>query len=375
MNIAIVSPWAISKSSVGGTERFTIDLATQLKKQGNSVEVFTLSGSSSLIDGIRYTSLDLLGGYRVVNEYDLQTFAANDEGEGFYRKWAKYLETKIDVRKFDAIQLNSLLFIDAWQDKPRLFTIHTNPFEYELDWGKKRFNCVSKKLQDKLPAQTLLIAPSEHYAKSFSELFQRNVITVPHAIDLSRLSGGFKKHPKDATKLTVLLPSRIEFEQKRPQIVFQGISLLPISLRKTISIIASGKDLQYQDNCQKLEQIAGNSGFEAHFMKFESMSEAYAAADIVVLPSKSESFGYAALESLSLGIPTIMNSLPTFKEIGKGNQNAYYFKETPEAFADCFVKLAQDLRRSHISPEWSDRYDIGLWGKTYQKLAQKVTQV
>ena len=42
------------------------------------------------------------------------------------------------------------------------------------------------------------------------------------------------------------------------------------------------------------------------------MSEAYKIANICVLPSKSESFGYSALESLSLGIYTILNDIPTF---------------------------------------------------------------
>ncbi len=42
------------------------------------------------------------------------------------------------------------------------------------------------------------------------------------------------------------------------------------------------------------------------------MSEAYKIANICVLPSKLESFEYSALESLSLGIYTILNDIPTF---------------------------------------------------------------
>ena len=37
-------------------------------------------------------------------------------------------------------------------------------------------------------------------------------------------------------------------------------------------------------------------------IRFDDMSKAYKIANICVLPSKSESFGYSALESLSLGI-------------------------------------------------------------------------
>ena len=49
--------------------------------------------------------------------------------------------------------------------------------------------------------------------------------------------------------------------------------------------------------------------------RFDKMCDGYKVADIVMLPSKSESFGYSALEALSLGIVTILNNIPTYKEI------------------------------------------------------------
>lgn len=306
----------------------------------------------------------------MANEYDLQMFASNEKGEGFYRKWRDYLESKIDADKFDLLQLNSLLFIDAWQHKPRVFTIHTNPFEYELDWGRSRFDFVLQKIHDFLPSKSILTAPSDHYAKYFSELFHKNVIPIPHAIQPGRLSHATNKR-KNNSKVTILLPSRLELEQKRPQIVFEGISLLPESIRKNLVVVAGGKDPQYQDNCRKLQAIADKAGFKSQFAKFDSMADAYAAADIVALPSKSESFGYAALESLSLGIPTILNNLPTFKEIGIGNNNAYFFDQTPEAFAKCLEKVLKTPYKHHVDVDWDRRYDIELWGKNYQKLMEK----
>ena len=377
MNIAIVSPWAISETSVGGTERFTIDLATQLHKLGNNVEVFVLSGRSCRIREVQYTSLDMLGGERIADEYDLKTFAANNEGVAFYHKWASFLEANIDISTFDVVQLNSLLFVDAWKNKPRLFTIHTNPFEYRLDWGQRRLDCVVQKIRDELPNQTLLLTPSEHYSKRFSKTFNRDVLTVPHAIDVSRLDDAARIRASthsdaSADMVNVLLPSRLELVQKRPQIVFRGIASLPKQFRDRINVIAAGKDPQYQDNCQKLERIAQESGFRAQFVRFKSMSEAYAAADIVALPSKSESFGYAALESLSLGIPTILNDLPTFREIGTGNSNAHFFDHTAQAFSLSLLALLQNLQSYPTDKAWLQRYDIRLWAETYQKLAGSI---
>lgn len=375
MNIAIISPWAISKTSVGGTERFTIDLASQLLALGDEVEVFMLSGESCNIGGVVYTSLNILGRGKVANEYDLRAYADNSTGESFYSKWARYLESAIDGSRFDFIQLNSLLFIDAWPNKPRLFTIHTNPFEYQLDWGKERLESITRKIRKLLPHKTLLAAPSSHYGKQFSRLFRREVLAIPHAIDAARLNSlsthGRQYHSE--RDITILLPSRIELVQKRPQTVFRGIALLPEYQRRRVRIVASGKDSQYLDNCKKMERIARSNGFEADFTRFPSMAEAYAMADIVALPSRSESFGYAALESLTLGIPTVLNSLPTFKEIGAGNQNAHFFNHTALEFSKVLLNLLEDTRSYRNSKAWLARYDIRQWAETYQGLARSVS--
>ncbi len=379
MNIAIISPWAISETSVGGTERFTIDLASQLHVLGNHVEVFVLSGKSCRINEVKYTSLDLLGNEEAADEYDLQAFANNDTGDSFYAKWASYLEAKVNVSKFDAIQLNSLLFVDAWQDMPRILTIHTNPFEFRLDWGRERLLCVAKKMRRGLYKRTLLTTPSDYYSQRFSKMFQRHVLTIPHAIDISRLnhepSTGTvfnQDADNDPSRVTILLPSRLELVQKRPQIVFRGVALLPVSLRKRITVLATGKDPQYRENSKKLERIAVKAGFEAQFCKFPSMAEAYRHADIVALPSKSESFGYSALESLALGIPTILNSLPTFKEIGAGNKKAHFFEHTAQAFSQTLTTVLKDMQRQRPDMAWSNRYDIRRWGETYQNLARSI---
>jgi glycosyltransferase involved in cell wall biosynthesis len=375
MKLAIISPWAISESSIGGTERFVIDLATQLYNLGNDLTVFCLSGKSHVINGVQYKSLNILGGDKVADEYDLQTYADNATGPAFYRTWADYLENSIDVSEFDAIQLNSLLFVDAWMEKRRIFTIHTNQFEYRMDWGQERLDCLVSKIRSSLPAQTALVTPSQHYAQEYSRLFDRSVESIPHAIDISRLEPVSSlplssPQPGHEDNITLLLPSRLELVQKRPQIAFQGVALLPAELKKNITIVASGADKQYLENRTKLTKIAKDGGFRAVFGNYPSMGDAYAAADIVALPSKSESFGYAALESLQLGLPTILNGLPTFREIGHGNHNAHFFGHTAEAFSEVLADLLIDLKPRPIDPAWIARYDMGRWAAKYLELAR-----
>ena len=46
MKIAILSPWTVKPTSVGGTERFVIDLAESFINANNKVDVYMLSGDS-----------------------------------------------------------------------------------------------------------------------------------------------------------------------------------------------------------------------------------------------------------------------------------------------------------------------------------------
>ena len=46
MKIAILSPWTVRSNSVGGTERFVIDLAESFNNSGHEVDVYMLSGNN-----------------------------------------------------------------------------------------------------------------------------------------------------------------------------------------------------------------------------------------------------------------------------------------------------------------------------------------
>ena len=139
MKIAIVNTWAISKKAVGGTERFVMDLAKSFADNGNEVDVYMFSVNTLIEDGVNYININLFNMVGEADEYIVQEAFGNFETDKSYLSLAEKLERKINMGKYDFIQLNSLLFLEAWKDKKRIFTIHTNPFEYILAWGEKSF--------------------------------------------------------------------------------------------------------------------------------------------------------------------------------------------------------------------------------------------
>lgn len=368
MNIAVVTPWHVSPEAVGGTERFTIDLASGLSNLGHDVEVFTLSGKDAEINGIRHTSFDILGNGENASEYDLREYAGTADRLAFYERLAAFMESKTSLEQFDVVQLNSFLFASAWQEKPRLLTTHTNPFEYQLDWGEGASQTLEDVLASPAGQGLELVSPSKHYANIFSDMFSRHVQVIPHAIDRARL---WCDDVRDSRTTNILIPSRLEPIQKRPQIVFEGVAALEPTLRDSITIVATGKDNQYINNEGPLRTIAQKHRIKAIFSRFATMAEAYAGADIVALPSVSESFGYSALEALSLGKPTILNSIPTFREIGAGNPNAHFFDGSVSSFTTVLRSLLENLIHWPVPDEWHARYSPIAWAQNYELLLQE----
>lgn len=380
MKIAIVSPWAIRRGAVGGTERFVMDLAESLARiNGNSVKVYMFSGDNHVLNGIEYEGIDLLGTNVPVDEYTLKEKLGDFAKPETYQKLADQIETLIDGSQFDVIHINTQLLLLAWSTVKRVFTVHTNPFEYKQAWGASSYPVMLElaKAAGTNPL-TLFTAPSAHYASIFAELFETHVSFIPHAIAQDRLKPEltkeslFNKYNLNSELVHILLPSRLEPEQKRPQLLFEALNLLPAELTQRIEIISSGVDPQYEPYRLQFESMAQDKGYKVHFMRFETMSDAYEIADVVVLPSKSESFGYSALESLSLGIPTVVSEIPTFQEIAAGNPQAVFFDSTSIELAQKLTQLLNDkaVRRSKPPKLWADRYSIEKWAQQYQEIMQ-----
>lgn len=375
MKIAIVNTWAISKKAVGGTERFVMDLAKSFVDNGNEVDVFMFSGNTHTEDGVNYININLFNMTGEADEYIVQEAFGNFETDKSYSNLAEKLESKINMEKYDFIQLNSLLFLEAWKNKKRIFTIHTNPFEYILAWGEQSFEKViemMKKYKD--DNNTKFVAPSKFYANEYKKLTNCEINFIPHAIDKERLKTDKSKekiceqYNIDKNKIKIIVPQRLEPIQKQPKLLLDACCLMEDKDKSKIEIIYTGLDKQYEKFVDSLRKQANENNIEIKFIRFDYMSEVYKIADICILPSKSESFGYSALESLSLGIFTILNDIPTFNEIAEDNSNNYIFKNNKDELK---IKILETIKNERYekkeipSDEWQKQYNINTFAKSY----------
>lgn len=378
MKIAIVSPWTIKQNSIGGTERFVIDLAESFKKSGHAVDVYMLSGDSYVNNGVNYLNIDLFAGVNGVDEFFLKEYFQNFNEESSFEKLANEIERKISFSDYDLVQLNSQLFLKLAQSQKRIFTIHTNPFEYKLDWGEKSFDLMLNVMNQQSKVDgTYFVAPSLYYAKIYNELSDVDVKFLPHAIDVSRLNCEKEKElilaslGIDFKKKIILLPSRLEPIQKQPMLFMKAFALLDNKVKNKFKVICTGADKQYEQYKDEILNFCKENNIDILITRFDTMREGYKVADVVALPSQSESFGYSALESLSLGILTILNNIPTYSEIIRGAKNYYQFDNDVETLHQVLVKVLDgDFERCEQTKEWNDRYSIELFCNRYLSLVK-----
>ncbi|MDO5557557.1 MAG: glycosyltransferase [Clostridia bacterium] len=379
MKIAIINTWSISNKAIGGTERFVMDLANSLIKEKNEVDVYMFSGKTHKENGVNYINIDLFNTDEEADEYIVQNYFGNFESEKSYINLAEKLQQKINIDKYDFIQLNSQLFLECWKNKKRIFTIHTNPFEYELAWGKESYSKMLEIMKKyKNSKNTFFVAPSKYYANEYKKLTDCDIKVIPHAIDIERLKTEKTKeeinlqYGLDYDKLKIVVPQRLEPQQKQPMLLLKACCLLKEEDKKRIQIIYTGLDKQYIKFVDTLKETAKDNNIDIKIIRFDYMSEAYKIADFTVLPSKSESFGYSALESLILGIPTILNDIPTFNEIAEDNENNYIFKKSDvENLKEKIYMIINNnkyLERKIPPNDWKNKYKLNEFVKSYLSL-------
>lgn len=383
MKIAILSPWTVKPTSIGGTERFVIDLAESFINANNEVDVYMLSGDSYIKNKVNYISMNLFKDINEVDEYFLKSQFNQFNDEQSFENLAKKIEDKISFDKYDLIQLNSQLFLKVAEEKARIFTIHTNPFEYKLDWGKISFEIMLKLMyKESTMEKTYFVTPSKYYANLYKDLSNTNIYFIPHAIDVSRITSDndrnqiLDKMNIEQNKKIILLPSRLEPIQKQPMLFMKAFALLDDNIKSNYKVICTGKDKQYEQFMDDILNFCQKNNIDILIDRFDKMSDGYKVADIVMLPSKSESFGYSALEALSLGIVTILNNIPTYKEIVDGAKNYYLFDNSVESLNEVLKEvLIKKIDRVNQTEDWKNRYSTKLFCIRYSNLINIKKQV
>jgi len=196
------------------------------------------------------------------------------------------------------------------------------------------------------------IAPSQWMAEQLqqSKLFSTAPVTViPNLLDPQRF------RPKDQTtsrkKLHLPLNKKLLLfgaynpldPNKGSDLLEQALRNLPPEIRSTTELIIFGAE-----GTRRIAEL--KTHWIGTISNEETMVEVYNAADLICVPSRRESFGQTASESLACGTPVVAFRTTGLIDIVDHKQNGYLAQPfSPKDFTKGILWILQQNRESNIS--------------------------
>lgn len=378
----------------GGLNVYVVETARRLAARGTEVEIFTRLTDGSLPDTVRLGPGVLVhhvpaGPFEGLAKNDLPgqlcAFAA-----GVMRTAAGRPEDWYDLVHSHYWLSGQVgwLAADRW-DVPLVHTMHTmarvkNASLAEGDDPEPRGREIGE--AQVVEAASMLVANTPDEGRQLVELYDADpakVQVVTPGVDLGVFRPGNKGQaraqvglPPDAVVL--LFVGRIQ-PLKAPDVLLRAAAELvrhdpSLAGRLVVGILGgpSGSGLQHPDSLQRLADQLGLSKqvrFAPPVTRAE-LAEWYQAADLVAVPSHSESFGLVAVEALASGTPVVaarVGGLP----VAVGEAGVLVDGHDPVRWAEVIDALITDPpRRAELARRAVAHAAQFSWDHTVDRLQQ-----
>ena len=341
MRVCLHTIWDIKHDFIGGTERFLVDLGKELQALGyRPVIACTGLADRTRVEGIEVVSLVP---QRYLNKFEIYGGDTKSflKSEVFSRKnkfdalnfLSEFVAEQLSNIEADVFHINSFVsasFLNL--AKPCVVTNHENDLEYDNIWGQGFFSNFAKLVSSKstcLHSNKVLIAPSIHYSDRFAREFDVPVTPVKQGISLNNFminSNYTSDRYDDSSEITLLLPSRFEPRQKGHDTAALACQILKQE-GMNVRMIFTGIREDYLNAVTDFRSDLDRYGIKDRitFKRYDRIQHAYEQCDVVVSPERYCSYGLSISEALSLGIPTVLSDIPTYREIASGFEHAFFF--------------------------------------------------
>ncbi len=350
----------------GGLNVYVVETARGLAARGIEVEIFTRAGSSDLPSrvemapgvAVRHIVAGPFGGLST-RELPSQLCAF---GAGLLSAWAGH-----DAGWFDIIHSHYWLSghvgmgaRDRW-GVPLVHSAHTlaKVKNAHRGPGESPEPAVRVVGEERIAADAdLLVAATQREADELISLYDADpaaVSVVPPGVNLRSFTPG----DRAAARASLGLPTdgvllvyvgRIQ-PHKAPDLLIRAAAQLSESLPEsagpvTVAIVGGASGRGYADGA--LPALATEVGLR-DAVRFvppvarESLATVYRAADVLVMPSRSESFGLAALEAQACGTPVVatpVGGLPL--AVDHGVSGLLTEGHDPAQIADAVARIVTD---------------------------------
>lgn len=121
-------------------------------------------------------------------------------------------------------------------------------------------------------------------------------------------------------------------------------------------------------SCLGIEENVVLYGFIDGFIDRGKLDSLYLSADVVVVPSRSETFGITVLQAMAAGKPLVVSNRGALPELVKHLYNGLVSQLNPKALADSIINMYKDKNlRINISRNNKRTIKSYTWDKIFQR--------
>lgn len=343
-------------SRAGGMERYALEMARAMLARGHKVDLLCRSCQPELLPGAAIHRLpERFRFSSVVNAWDL-ALAARRQLAG---------------RVYDVVHSHERAFC---QD---VLTLHCFSFRGGLEryrgWRRLDQHYLSprNRLYLALEARQMqtprLIAVSPLVRDEYLGYYQPpgSPVVIPPGVDIEWF------HPERIREERPAARRRGSYDEQRLVVLFvgsefqrKGLDLLLTAVARTenASLLVAGRGERPDYYADLVERLGLRQ--RVHFAGLVAEVRAmYAAADVVVLPSRSEAFGMSILEGMACGLPVIVASNAGAAALVEDGINGFVARE-PAAMAAILAALQDPHKRALIGEQARQTATAYSWQKT-----------
>lgn len=250
--------------------------------------------------------------------------------------------------------------------------------KYEHDISTLQFK-IKQKIYNLMP-KIQFVAPSYWLKDKMSEsalLNTRDIKVIPNPVNTNIYS------PKNKLKSRQIL----KLPENKKIILFAGTSVLAphkgfdLFSQAICSLSFSAKDLHLISIGHRPNNLTQIGKYMVHHLGFindeEKQALIYSAADVVVVPSWIESFGFTAAESLACGTPVVAFNTSGLRDIIEHQKNGYLAKcFDPEDLKQGIEWVLNHKNYQELSMQATkkvkDNFSYGVLGEQYKTLFQQM---
>jgi len=352
----------------GGMNIYVIEAAQNMAAMGVKVDIFTRRTDADIADvvevsrGVRVIQLNV-GPISGVTKEQLPTFIPALSAE--FKK--SLSETKYDViHAHYWISGKVAMPVAKELNIPLVHTMHTMARVKNLNLAEGEVPEPMIRVQGEtqvVAAADSLIANTDAEAASLVSLYEAcpdNVSVVSPGVNLKVFTAGAGKAaarefvglPKDAHIITFV--GRIQ-PHKGPEVLIRSIAEMvhhsPHLRPKLIANIIGGASGANQSEVERLKELVTWLGIDdvvrfAPPVPREDLPQWYRAADLICVPSYSESFGLVALEAQACGTPVVATAVGGLRTaIADGISGVLVDGHDPRAWSSVLARLIQEPQR------------------------------